>query len=56
MVLTKSDRDYLGALVQKELEHFSSEQKTLFIDVPLQFLKGEHDYRHFLEALLKKLD
>ena len=55
MTLTPDEKRYLKAIVQKELDHFSREQKTLFIDLPPAFLKGEHDYKHFLEQLLKRL-
>ncbi len=55
MVLTVQDKKFLKFIVQKELEHFKNDQKTLFIDLPVSFLKGEHEYMHFLEELLKKL-
>ncbi len=55
MTLTANEKKYLKAIVQKELAHFTKEQKTLFLDMPISFLKGEHDYKHFLEELLKKL-
>jgi hypothetical protein len=56
MTLTVDEKKYLKALVQKELEHFSRDSRTLFVDIPVQFLKGGHDYKHFLEDLLKKLE
>lgn len=54
--MTPDEKKYLRELVKKELEHFKKEKKTLFIAMPVQFLKGEHDYQHFLENLLKKLE
>ena len=54
MTLTALEKKYLKSIVEKELAHFAREQKTLF-DADISFLKGEHDYKHFLEALLKKL-
>lgn len=56
MSLTKNEKAYLKEVVKKELEHFAREKKTLLTNLPPQFLKGEHDYQHFLENLLKKLD
>ncbi len=53
--MNEQEKAYLKGLVEKELEHFRKEKKTLFIDIPPQFLKGEHDFEHFLEGLLKKL-
>lgn len=55
MTLTTQEKKFLKAIVQKELEHFARDKKTLFVDLPVSFLKGEHDYQHFLEQLLKKL-
>jgi len=55
MTLTPDEKKFLKALVQKEQAHYEKEKKTLLIDMPLNFLKGEHDYKHFLEQLLKKL-
>ena len=54
--MNEDEKAYLRSLVKKELEHFKTEKKTLFIDIPPQFLKGEHDFEHFLEGLLKKLE
>jgi hypothetical protein len=55
MTLTADEKQYLKAIVQKELEHFARDKKTMFLDLPVLFIKGEHDYKHFLEELLKKL-
>lgn len=55
MTLTPQENKYLKEIVQKELAHFQRDKKTMFIDLPVSFLKGEHDYQHFLEELLKKL-
>lgn len=55
MTLTPDEKNYLKMIVQQELDHFAREQKTLFLDMPPGFLKGGHDYKHFLEQLLKKL-
>jgi hypothetical protein len=54
MTLTAMETKYVRLLIEKELEHFKREEVTLF-DVDTTFLKGEHEYQHFLEALLKKL-
>jgi len=53
--MSPEEKSYLKELVQKELDHFAKEQKTLYVDNPARFLKGAHDYKHFLEELLKKL-
>jgi len=55
MTLTAQEKKYLKLIVEKELAHFERDKKTLFVDLPVSFLKGEHDYKHFLEDLLKKL-
>jgi hypothetical protein len=55
MSFTADEKKFLKALVQKEQAHYEKENRTLLIDVPLTFLKGGHDYKHFLEQLLKKL-
>ncbi len=54
-MLTAQDKKYLKLLVENELKHFERDKKTLILDLPVSFLKGEHDYKHFLEELLKKL-
>ncbi len=56
MTLTSDEKKFLKFVVQKELEHFRRDKKMLLVDLPVSFLKGEHDYVHFLEGLLKKLD
>ena len=55
-MLTKDEKDYLKAVVKKELENLEKQQKALFVGMSLTFLKGEHEYKHFLENLLKKLE
>ena len=54
-MLTSDEKKYLRELVKKELDAFKKEQRTLFIDIAVPFIKAEHDYGHFLEGLLKKL-
>ncbi|MEM4253916.1 MAG: hypothetical protein QXR48_00825 [Candidatus Woesearchaeota archaeon] len=56
MMLTSEEKRFLKFVVQKELEHYKRDRKTMLVDLPLSFLKGGHDYVHFLEGLLKKLD
>ena len=53
---TKDEKEFLKELVKREHDHFVREQKSIFVDLPLTFLKGEHTYDHFLEDLLKKLE
>ncbi len=54
MRLTPSEKNCLRVMLQKELKHWKRERKTL-IDLPISFLKGGHDYKHFIEGLIKKL-
>ncbi len=56
MTFDANEKQFLRFIVQKELEHFRRDKKTMLVDLPVSFLKGEHDYLHFLEKLLKKLD
>jgi len=56
MTLTKDEKEYLKEIVKKELDKLKAEQKALFIGMSPNFLKGEHEYKHFLENLLKKLE
>jgi hypothetical protein len=56
MSLTNDEKAYLKKIVKEELENFDKKKKSLFIGMSLSFLKGEHDYTHFLENLLKKLE
>ena len=55
MSLTSDEKRFLKFIVQKELGHFKRDKKTMLVDLPVSFLKGGHDYIHFLEDLLKKL-
>ncbi|MEM4263359.1 MAG: hypothetical protein QW666_00495 [Candidatus Woesearchaeota archaeon] len=56
MRFTKDEKEFLKELVKRERDHFVREKKSVFIDLPLTFLKGGHTYDHFLEDLLKKLE
>jgi hypothetical protein len=53
-MLSPQEKKYLKTIVEKELAHFAKEKKTL-LNPPVSFLKGEHDYTHFLEGIIKKL-
>jgi hypothetical protein len=55
MTLSPLEKKYIKAIVERELAHFERDQKTLLHDLPVTFLKGAHGYKHFLEALLKKI-
>ena len=55
MTLTAQEKKYLKSIVEQEVAHFERDKKTVLSDMSVSFLKGEHDYKHFLEALLKKL-
>ncbi|MBD3304639.1 hypothetical protein GF343_05845 [Candidatus Woesearchaeota archaeon] len=56
MALTRDDKKVLREMVKHELANFEKTQKSLFVGMPLTFLKGEHEYKHYLEKLLKKLE
>lgn len=55
-MLTKDDKLVLHEMVKQELERLKKKQKLLFVGMSLSFLKGEHEYKHFLEKLLKKME
>ena len=56
MTLTKDDKMVLREMVKHELVNLEKQQKSLFVGMSLSFLKGEHEYKHYLEELLKKLE
>ncbi|MBW3004976.1 hypothetical protein KY310_04040 [Candidatus Woesearchaeota archaeon] len=56
MTLTKDDKMVLREMVKHEIANLEKKQKSLFVGMPLSFLKGEHEYKHYLEKLLKKLE
>jgi len=55
-MFTKDEKEYLKVLLKRELEHFKNEEKTVAAEAAVKFLKAEHEYGHFLEALLKKVE
>ncbi len=55
MVLSADEKRYLRMVVERELTAFRKEAKTQYRDAAAPLLKAEHEYGHFLEALLKKL-
>lgn len=55
-MLTKDEKEYLKTIVKDELDKIEKQEKSLFIGMSLNFLKGEHEYKHFLEELIKKLE
>ena len=56
MMLTKDDKMVLREMVKQELDNVAKNQKRLFVGMSPSFLKGEHEYKHYLEKLLKKLE
>lgn len=56
MVLTKDEKGFLKRLVKQEFDEFIKNKKTFLWENSPSFLKGEHEYKHFLENLLKKLE
>ena len=55
MAFTAKEKKYLKTLVQKEIRHYKKERGSLFIALPIRFIKGGHDFKHFLQGILKKL-
>lgn len=56
MTLTNDEKGFLKKLVKQELDAFVENKKTLLWENSPSFLKGEHEYKHFLENLLRKLE
>jgi len=54
-MLTADEKKYLQGLVKRELELFRKDEKSSARETALSFLKAEHEYGHFLERVLKKL-
>ena len=54
-MLTKDEKSYLKELVKRELERFKREGKPASEEAAVRFLKAEHEYGHFLEKILEKL-
>ena len=55
MPFSKAEKEYIKQLLEREIEHFKRDRKTMFVDIALPYLKGDHEYVHFLEGLMKKL-
>jgi hypothetical protein len=55
-MFTNDEKEYLKFLILREIEHFKREEKTVAAEAALKFLKAEHEYGHFLESLLKKVE
>lgn len=55
MALTKNEKDYLKALVKRQLKHFKKEKDIAAEDAQIKFMAAEEQYEQFLENLLKKL-
>ncbi len=54
-MFSNDENAYLKALIQRELEHFRKEEKIGDMEASVKFLKAAHEYGHFLEKLLAKL-
>ena len=54
-MFSNDEKEYLKELIKRELEQFRKEGKTASMDAAVRFLKAEHEYGHFLEGLLEKL-
>ena len=54
-MFSKEEKEFLKALIKRELEHFRREEKTAAMEAAVKFLKAEHEYGHFLEKLLEKI-
>jgi len=54
-MFSDDEKKYLKELLKRELDSFRKGQKTTANDSAVGFLKAEHEYGHFLEKLLEKL-
>jgi hypothetical protein len=54
-MFSSNEKKVLAMLVKRDLESFKKGEKAGARDAAVGFLKAEHEYEHFLEALLKKL-
>ena len=54
-MFSNEEKDYLKIVLKRELEQFKKEGKTASMGAAVGFLKAEHEYGHFLERLLEKL-
>jgi hypothetical protein len=54
-MLTKSEKEYLRKLVEKDLQKFQEEEKGI-VDISPGFLEGEKKYEEFLRDILEKLE
>jgi len=54
-MFSSDEKKVLAMLVKRDLESFKKGEKAGARDASVGFLKAEHEYEHFLEALLKKL-
>ena len=54
-MFSNDEKQYLRELLKRELESFRKDQKTAAHDAAVRFLKAGHEYGHFLEKLLEKL-
>jgi len=53
--MKENEKEYLRLLVSRELERFKENEHVIEDSQVLRFLKGAHEYEHFLEGILEKL-
>jgi hypothetical protein len=54
-MFTGIEKEYLKKVVEKELEKFQKEEKTILTEMSPSFMKGEAGYEEFLKSLIEKL-
>ncbi len=54
-MLTKDEKKYLKALVEKQLEDFKKREKIADFDTTPVWVKGTDDYEKFLKEIMEKL-
>jgi hypothetical protein len=54
-MFSNDEKEYLRVLLKRELEQFKKEGKAASQGAAVRFLKAEHEYGHFLERLMEKL-
>lgn len=54
-MFSENEKKFLRDVVERELEAFKKQEKTVARESSVAFLKAEHEYEHFLEKLKEKL-
>jgi hypothetical protein len=55
MTLTKDEKAYVKAVIEREWKHLATEESVRERNSPLAFFVTQENYEQFVKALLKKL-